>query len=113
MKINSDLVINIDEKTLALPEFEGFPETVKVAFATLSERAPSDSGFRVAVSKEKLCYRVAIFLNSSIFDFTEWAEGQSPFTALDRALVKAKRRLEFWSVQKNLGTAKLDVTLKN
>lgn len=113
MRIDTDLVLNANEATLALPEFKGFPEALKLAFASFADKAPSDCAFRVDVNSAKEGYRVAIDLASGVLNFTESAEGRSPFTALDRALVKAKRKLEFWSVQKNAATAAPDISLKN
>ncbi len=102
MNFDTDLILNVDEKTLALPEFKGFSEQLKKSFASFAEKAPSDSAFRVDITVLKDGYKVAINLASGVLNFHEAAEGHSPFTALDKALVKARRNLELWSVQKNL-----------
>ncbi len=102
MRINTDLILNAHQAVLALPEFKGFVETLKPTFEAFADKAPSDSAFRVDVVVVKDGYKVAIDLASGVLNFNESAESHSPFTALDRALVKAKRKLEFWSVQKNL-----------
>ncbi len=102
MRIDTDLVLNASEATLALPEFKGFAEALKRAFIPFSEKAPSNSAFRVDVHVAKDGYKVAIDLASGVLNFNEVGEGHSPFTALDRVLVKAKRNLELWSVQKNI-----------
>lgn len=102
MRIDADLVLNTNEATLALPEFKGFAEALKRAFVPFSDKAPSNSAFRVDINVAKDGYRVAIDLASGVLNFHEVGEGQSPFAALDRVLVKAKRKLELWSVQKNI-----------
>lgn len=112
MRLDTDLILNAHKAVLALPEFKGFVEALKPTFAAFAEKAPSDSALRVDVNVVKDGYKVAIDLASGVLNFNESAEGQSPFTALDRALVKAKRQLEFWSVQKNLSASK-DIDSEN
>lgn len=101
MRINNELILNANEAVLALPEFTGFVDELKPIFAAFADKAPSNSAFRVDVNVIKDGYKVAIDLASGVLNFSESAEGQNPFTALDRALTKAKRQLQFWSVQKN------------
>lgn len=103
MKIDSEVTLNANNETLALPEFKGFAETLKQAFSSFTHLAPSDSAFQVDVkSIEDGGYSIAIHLASDALSFNEEAEGKSPFTTLDRAIVKARRKLDLWSVQKNL-----------
>ena len=103
MKINSEIELNAKNETLSLPEFKGFAETLKQAFSSFTDRAPSDSAFTVEVkSIQNGGYKIAIQLASDAFSFNEEAEGKSPFATLDRAIVKARRKLDLWSVQKNM-----------
>ena len=103
MKIDSEVTLNAKTETLGLPEFKGFAETLKHTFSSFADRAPSDSAFQVDVkTTSDGGYKIAINLASDALSFCEEAVGKSPFAALDRAIVKARRKLDLWSTQKNM-----------
>jgi len=101
MLVNQEINLRVDENLLKTNEFEGFVTTLKETLTSLTDKAPSDCHMEVEISNFHAGYKIRIHLASSALDITESAVAQSPFTALDKALLKLRHTLDFWAVQKN------------
>ena len=100
MLLNQEINLHMNDKLLKKTEFDGFVTTLKETLSALCDKAPSDSHMNVDVSAFETGYKIVIRLASSALDISESAVAQSPFSALDKALLKLRRALEFWAVQK-------------
>lgn len=101
MFVNHEINLRVDENLLKKNEFEGFVVTLKETLSSFSDKAPSDSHMEVNVSNFQAGYKISIHLASNALDINESAVAQSPFAALDKALLKLRHTLDFWAVQKN------------
>lgn len=101
MFLNQEIDLQINENLLKQDDFDGFLITLKTSLSTLYDHSPSDSHISVEVTKFHAGYKIIIHLASSVLNFSESAVAQSPYSALDKVLVKLQQTLSFWAVQKN------------
>lgn len=101
MLVNQEIHLRVDENLLKTNEFEGFVPTLKETLTSLADKAPSDGHMEVEICNFHAGYKISIHLASSALDIVESAVAQSPFAALDRALLKLRYTLDFWAVHKN------------
>ena len=101
MNISTDYNLKLNNHFFNLADFPDFVKFLEISLAEVLDKAPSNSFFTVTADIEDAFYIVKIKLASENLIVEETGAGQTPYYALDSAILKINQDLDFWSFNKS------------